>query len=424
MSTNIILIGLMGSGKTTVGRLLAERTKREFVDVDQSIVDRTGLTIPEIFADKGEPGFRDLETESLRELRAATHAVIATGGGAVERPENRQIMRDLGKVFWLDAPPVTLFERIGGDENRPMLAGNDPLKSLEKLMAGRRELYADTSDIHLDTTELAPEEIVERILAEMGGEKTVAVEEDVFETIVAIDGPVGSGKSALAKLLAKRLDYVHVDTGAMYRCVTLEAMRRGTPPDDADAVTAIAHSVDIRFVDPEDLDDTPPDSLYAPGEKRVLLNGEDVTDAIRSPEVSRNTSPVADIPAVRAEMVRLQRQLALRGHSVLEGRDISTVVVPEARWQVYLVASIDERVERRFRQYETQGVPMDRETLRRDVVARDDRDRERAQGALKLAPGAMIFDTTDIGLDEVVEALAAMIEGPAPPAAPEAEDGP
>ena len=340
----------------------------------------------------------------------------------MERPENRRIMRDLGKVFWLDAPPVTLFERIGEDENRPMLAGNDPLKSLEKLMASRRELYADTSDIHLDTTELAPEEIVERIIAEMGG--LPEEDADVFNTIVAIDGPVGSGKSALAKLLANRLDYVHVDTGAMYRCVTLEAMRRGTPPTDTEAVTAIAHSIDIRFVDPEDLEDTPPDSSYAPGEKRVLLNGEDVTDEIRSPEVSRNTSPVADIPAVRAEMVRLQRQLALRGHSVLEGRDISTVVVPEATWQVYLVASIDERVERRFRQYEQQGVAMDRETLRRDVVARDDRDRERAQGALKLAPDAMIFDTTGIGLDEVVETLAAMIEGPTLPAPPAAESRP
>ena len=109
-------------------------------------------------------------------------------------------------------------------------------------------------------------------------------------------------------------------------------------------------------------------------------------------------------------LVRLQRQLALRGRSVLEGRDISSVVVPEARWQIYLTASLDERVGRRLRQYEAKGTPVDRDELRRDVAARDERDRSRPQGALKLSPEATIFDTTGIDLDEVVETLSAMIE--------------
>ena len=400
MSGNVVLIGMMGSGKTTVGRLVADRTGREFIDLDQMIVDRAGSEISELFDAMGEDAFRQMETECLREVRAATHAVIATGGGVVTRAENRRILRELGTVFWLDAPADALLDRIGDDESRPMLRGGDPLKRLEVLQAERREFYADASNIHLDTTEFTPQELADRISEEL--ETRGEDDTELFNTIVAIDGPVASGKSALAKLIAERLNYVHVDTGAMYRCVTLEAMRRNADMTDPAALTAVAHSIDIRFREAEG-------KAGAFGTQRVTMNGEDVTDAIRDPDVSRNTSAIADVPTVRAELVELQRQMGLRGRSVLEGRDISTVVVPEARWKVYLVASLEERVQRRYHQYELQGREVDRDELRRDVVERDERDRNRAQGALKLAPDAMIFDTTDIPLDEVVDTLAGMI---------------
>lgn len=402
MPGNIVLIGMMGSGKTTVGQLVAERTGREFIDLDQMIVDRAGKEISELFDVLGEEAFRNTETECLREVRAATHAVIATGGGVVTRAENRRIMRDLGTVFWLDAPAHALLDRIGDDESRPMLRGGDPLKRLEVLQAERREFYADASNIHLDTTEFTPEELADRISQEL--ESRGEDDAELFNSIVAIDGPVASGKSALAKKIAERLNYVHVDTGAMYRCVTLEAMRRNVNMADAAALTKVAHSVDIRFIEANEASEA-----GAFGTQRVTLNGEDVTDAIRDPEVSRNTSAVADVPTVRAELVQLQREMGLRGRSVLEGRDISTVVVPEARWKVYLVASLDERVQRRYHQYELQGRIMERDQLRRDVIERDERDRNRPQGALKLAPDAMIFDTTDIPLEEVVNTLASMI---------------
>lgn len=400
---NLVLIGMMGAGKTTVGRLVAERTGMEFIDLDSVIASQADKSIPEIFDSEGEEGFRARETEALKEALAATSAVIATGGGIVMRAENRRLLHELGVVFWLDAPAEALVERIGQDPNRPMLRGGDPLRRLEQLIAERREYYADASNYHLDTTELTPEEMADRIEEELGQQNTL--DTALFATIVAIDGPVGSGKSAVARLLASRLGYMHVDTGAMYRCVTLEAMRRGTPIDSDEEVASVAHSVDIRFLQPED-DPT--------AEKRVLLNGEDVTDEIRTPEVSRLTSPVADVPGVRGELVRLQRQMALRGRSVLEGRDISTVVVPEARWKFYLVASLEERVDRRYKQYELQGQTVDRDELRRDVVDRDERDRERPQGALRLADDAIIFDTTGIGLDETIETMAAMIERQAP----------
>lgn len=399
--SNVVLIGMMGSGKSTVGRLVAERTGREFIDLDQVIVDRAQKEIAQIFADEGEENFRQLETEALRDLRSATHAVIATGGGVVTRAENRRILRELGIVFWLDAPAEELLERIGDDESRPMLRGGDPLKRLEALQAERREAYADASNIHLDTSELTPEETADRIIREIANAGLEDVDEDVFATIVAIDGPVGSGKSALARRLAARLNWTHVDTGAMYRCVALEALRRGVSLDDAAGLTAVAHSVDIRFRDAEG-------GLM----QRVLLNGEDVSDAIRAPEISRNASAVADVPTVRKELVELQRQLALRGRSVLEGRDISTVVVPEARWKMYLTASLDERLERRLKQYRAQGNAVNADEVRRDIVLRDERDRTRAQGALRLAPDATIIDTTGIPLDEVVETLVAVIAQP------------
>ncbi|MGB9692307.1 MAG: (d)CMP kinase, partial [Candidatus Sumerlaeaceae bacterium] len=206
--------------------------------------------------------------------------------------------------------------------------------------------------------------------------------------------------SSLAKKVAKRLGFSHIDTGAMYRCVTYEAMRRGVLLDDADALTALAHSLDIRYEE-------------RPGEQpnRVLLNGEDVTEAIRAPEVSRNTSPVADIPGVRTELVRLQRQLALRGRCVLDGRDIGTVVIPEARWKFYVVASLDERVRRRILQHQQEGHPIDVQQLRRDIIERDRRDRTRTHGALRLAPNATIIDTTDIPLDEAVEIVTSIVAG-------------
>ena len=403
MDENVVLVGMMGSGKTTVGQLLAERTGMEFIDLDEQIERRADCTITEIFGTQGEDAFRDLETQLLDEVEATvSRFVLATGGGAVLRAHNRDVMHEMGKVFWLDAPPETLRQRIGDDASRPLLQGVDAQKKLEKIFAMRREAYAAASDIHLDTTELSPEDIVDRIIEELGVGPDEE-EEDALATVIAIDGPVASGKSTVARLVAKRLGYAHIDTGAMYRCVAFEAIRRGVDLDNAEALANVAHSVDIRFVVPEGQTDVPG------VERRVMLNGEDVTDEIRSPEVSRTTSPVADVAAVRKEMVALQRALALRGHSVLEGRDISTVVVPEARWKFFLVASMDERVGRRLAQYGDSGVKVDLEELRRDIATRDERDRLRPQGGLKLAPDAVIVDTTDIPLDEVVETIADLV---------------
>lgn len=405
MQTNVILIGMMGSGKTTVGRLVAERTGQEFIDLDALIESRLSKRIVEIFSEVGEEGFRDLETEALLDVAGATHAVIATGGGVVIKPGNRRILQNMGIVVWLDAPPDELLKRIGDDESRPMLHGQNPLKRMERLLSDRRGFYADASHIHLDTTELTPEEIADRVSLELGHRDQT--DSRIYATIVAIDGPIGSGKSALASHLAAELGYTHIDTGAMYRCVAYEAIQKEIDLSDAGALTSLAHRIDIRFGGGAGNADAEEETSFG---QRVFLSGQDVTDAIRSPEVSRKTALIANVPGVRAELSKLQRELGLKGRTVLEGRDIGTVVVPEAIWKIYLVASLDERVQRRYMQYEQQGKPVDHDQLRVDILERDKQDRSRSQGALKLASDATAFDTTGIPLEEVIATLKVLVQ--------------
>ncbi|MBE7561087.1 (d)CMP kinase [bacterium] len=214
--------------------------------------------------------------------------------------------------------------------------------------------------------------------------------------VVALDGPVGVGKSTVARKLARRLGFLYIDTGAMYRAVALDALRQGVPLEDFEAVGRRVGSLEIRLV-PEDEG------------TRVFCNGEDVTEAIRAPEVSRATSPIADNPAVRARLVALQRAMGAGGGVVMEGRDIGTVVFPDAEAKFYLDARAEIRAERRARQMEAAGRATDRASILADLLERDRRDRSRPVGALRVADGAEIVDTSDMSEDEVVEALAQRI---------------
>ena len=208
-------------------------------------------------------------------------------------------------------------------------------------------------------------------------------------TVIAIDGPAGSGKSTVARALADRLDLEYLDTGAMYRSVTFAALRRGMDPADVDVVGRLAEDVTIE--------------LDASG---VVVDGVDATIEIRGPEVSRAVSIVAANPVVRTEMVRRQRAwVEARGGGVLEGRDIGTVVFPDAELKVYLTADPEVRAKRRSQEV----TDLDYETVAADLARRDALDQGREVSPLAEAPDAFLLDTTGLTVEEIIDVIAARI---------------
>lgn len=210
--------------------------------------------------------------------------------------------------------------------------------------------------------------------------------------IVAIDGPAGSGKSTVARKLANRLGYVYIDTGAMYRSVALTARKRDIAWDDSDGLARIALEMNLE--------------LKPDGERpRVVVNGEDVSLAIRTPEIDEGSSRVSRWPGVRAALVTKQRELAEQGGVVMEGRDIGTVVFPHARAKFFLTASSEERARRRSAELVARGEKGDRRQVLADVIERDRRDTEREHAPLAKAADAVEVITDGLTIDEVVNRL-------------------
>jgi cytidylate kinase len=208
--------------------------------------------------------------------------------------------------------------------------------------------------------------------------------------VIAIDGPAGSGKSTVAKAVAERLELPYLDTGAMYRAVAFAVMRAGGDPADEELAANTARSMELEV-----------------GLDRVMVNGTDATVEIRGPEVTRSVSLVAANPAVRVELVSRQREWAeRRGGGVLEGRDIGTVVFPDAELKVYLTADPDERARRRAKEV----TDLDYETVAADLARRDTLDSTREIDPLSEAPDAVLVDTTGLGIDEVVTEIARLLE--------------
>lgn len=206
--------------------------------------------------------------------------------------------------------------------------------------------------------------------------------------VVAIDGPAGAGKSTIARSVAARLGFVYIDSGAMYRAVALWALRAGISDIDTHKIEQLAVEAEI--------------ALEA-GSERVYLNGEDVTDAIRSPDVAAAASKVSAIAGVRRAMVSKQRELATNGSVVMEGRDIGSVVFPDARVKIFLDAPSEERADRRNREMERRGVAVDRDGTARELAERDHRDRTRAEAPLVQAPDAVYVDSGGLTIEQVEE---------------------
>lgn len=209
---------------------------------------------------------------------------------------------------------------------------------------------------------------------------------------VAIDGPAGAGKSTLARRLAAEFGYIYVDTGAMFRAVGLYVLRAGKDPKDSAAVNALLPEITLRLASIE-------------GEQHIYLNGEDVSKAIRTEEAGMAASAVGANPAVRAFLLDQQRKMAETQNVLMDGRDIGTVVLPNATVKIFLTASAEARAERRRKELEEKGQPADFATVLADIEQRDYQDTHRAIAPLKQADDAILVDTSDIGFDESFELL-------------------
>lgn len=215
---------------------------------------------------------------------------------------------------------------------------------------------------------------------------------------VAIDGPAGAGKSTISRAAAKELGYIYIDTGALYRTVGLNAMRKGADVNDSESVVATLTDdlkVELRFID---------------GEQRMFLCGEDVSDKIRTPEASSAASKVSAVPEVRKYLFDLQKDLAKNNNCIMDGRDIGTVVLPDAKVKIFLTASPEARAQRRYKELTEKGMDVKYDDVLADMIKRDYDDSHRAIAPLKQADDAVLADTSDCTLEESIELIIKIIK--------------
>ncbi|MCI5859284.1 MAG: (d)CMP kinase [Blautia sp.] len=209
---------------------------------------------------------------------------------------------------------------------------------------------------------------------------------------IAIDGPAGAGKSTIARRTAQELSFIYVDTGALYRALAVFLVDEGVSPEDTEKVKGAVKSVKVSIA-------------YENGEQQVLVNGKNVTDRLRAESVGNMASTISAIPAVRAALLDLQRDLAKAHDVLMDGRDIGTNVLPDAELKIYLTASVETRAERRYRDLQEKGVEKPLSEIKKEIEERDHRDMTRAIAPLKQAEDAVYLDTSHMNIDEVVEAI-------------------
>jgi len=213
---------------------------------------------------------------------------------------------------------------------------------------------------------------------------------------IALDGPAGSGKSTIARAVALKFNYIYIDTGAMYRAVTLKALQNKIPMDNGEALTQLANQTLIRlkYIESEGF-----------SQLRVIMDGADVSDAIRSLEVTNSVSLVSAVAGVRVALVKLQRDMAQEGGVVMDGRDIGTVVLPDAELKIFLTASVKERSKRRWLELKAKGIEVDPDELEEQIRKRDEFDSNREVNPLRQADDAILLDTTALSIEEVTDRI-------------------
>ena len=214
---------------------------------------------------------------------------------------------------------------------------------------------------------------------------------------IAVDGPAGAGKSTIAKLVAKKKQLIYVDTGAMYRAMGIYFSRLGVDAADEAAVAEACKGADVSIE-------------YQDGVQQVILNGENVTGILRTEEAGKNASKYSACIPVRVKMVELQQKLAAKTAVIMDGRDIGTVVLPDASLKIYLTASSAERARRRFLELQEKGLPCDLAEIEKDIIARDHADMTRANSPLKQAEDAILVDASDMNIDQVVDTIVGLYE--------------
>lgn len=214
---------------------------------------------------------------------------------------------------------------------------------------------------------------------------------------VAIDGPAGAGKSSVAKAAAKKLGFIYVDTGALYRSIGVNAMKHGVPTDDHTGVVALLPEtqLDLRYID---------------GSQRVILNGEDVSEEIRLPEASMAASNVSAMPEVRTFLLDLQRDMAKKNNVIMDGRDIGTVILPDAQYKFFLTASPEVRADRRYKELKEKGIDVDYQELLQEIIQRDYNDSHRATAPLKQADDAILIDSSNMTIEESIDAIVSRVQ--------------
>lgn len=218
------------------------------------------------------------------------------------------------------------------------------------------------------------------------------------KSVIAIDGPAGAGKSTIAKMAAQKLGYIYIDTGAMYRAVAWRVLQEYTPPVSTEQIISVLDDINIKLSYDENKN------------MRVETNGTDVSAAIRTPEVTALVSQVAAVSEVRTKMVELQRAMAKCGKVLMDGRDIGTCVLPNADLKIFLTASVEERANRRARQMKEKDYDIDVEEIKKDIIARDEADMNREISPLKKADDALLLDTTEMTIEEVLAAIVKMAQ--------------
>ena len=216
-------------------------------------------------------------------------------------------------------------------------------------------------------------------------------------TNIAIDGPAGAGKSTIARLAAKKLSYIYVDTGAMYRAMALYCIRNGAGADDEAAVVRLCSEAVVTIE-------------YIEGEQQVLLNGENVNGLIRTEQVSQMTSAISVYEKVREKLLDLQRRIAASHDVIMDGRDIGSNVLPNADIKIYLTASVETRAKRRYLEQKEKGFDVDLKEIEKEIEERDYRDMHRTVAPLVVAEGASVIDSSDMTIDEVVDKITGMVK--------------